>query len=1143
MKPAMHTLAILVANPADRRLLVDTLRATGFRTSHTLSAEPDPGRESTIASLVIADELMGGRIDLRELRQRSPNSLIPALALLPNHANSAPWFERGFNDALRLPLTKAELLSRVQAFLELKERSEDALRQNAERNNAIIDLAPDALIVVDRHHRILEFNSAAERVFGYTRQQAVGADLLRLIFPAEAHDVQRGVLASYIADGDGSSGHSRRFEAVARRDTGNEFPAEISITRVVIHSEAQLAVFVRDLTERKRAEAGLAHLAAIVESSNDAIVSKTVDGRILTWNKAAEILFGYTAEEAIGMPIVKLLPPGHESEEEHIISNVLSGRRYVGQEARRLRKDGRIIDVAVSVSPIRDARGRITSASKIARDITEAVLARERVRRLTRIHTVLSGINGLIVRVRSRDELFRDTCRIAVSAGEFRMAWIGWADPEARQIKPIAWDGDASVFLEGASPGFEQNEACGQSLIERVIETQVAAICNDVENDPRPLMQDQCRTRGINSIAVLPLIETDKSIGVLALYAAEKGFFDEEEVKLLVELSDDISFALDHLEKGERLDYLAYYDALTGLPNRNLLHDRLNQTIAGATRRRDEVSIVFMDLDDFKLVNDSLGHTLGDKFLKTIAMRLRPCLRETDTVARLGGDEFVLVLPHERRAETPTVNHKTSETGSPEQLITSLMKRVRAEVAKPVMLAGREFRPTCSVGISVFPQDGTDSDTLLRNADAAMYRAKELGRNNFQFFTADMHERAQRRIDLESRLKRALECDEFELHYQPQVDLLTGAVTGIEALLRWHDPQHGLVGPDQFIDLAEETGLIIPIGELVLRRACLQNKAWQDAGLPALPVAVNISAKQCAQNDIDILVERALRFSGLAAQFLELELTESSSMANPEKIVPLMRRLKQMGVKLSIDDFGTGYSSMSYLKRFPVDKLKLDISFVREITTDSDSLAISEAIITMGHSLHLKVIAEGVETEGQLALLASRGCDEMQGYFFSRPLPAEEIATLLRENRGLPPALLHGTRELPALLVVDDDPEVADLVRSSLNPNEFRLLMARDALEGFEILARDEVGVILCDQRMPGMTGVQFLTKARSMYPDTVRILLSGYENFSELREAINLGGVYKFLGKSWTRVELTRVMKEAFQQYCKTPRASRTIR
>ena len=470
------------------------------------------------------------------------------------------------------------------------------------------------------------------------------------------------------------------------------------------------------------------------------------------------------------------------------------------------------------------------------------------------------------------------------------------------------------------------------------------------------------------------------------------------EVTHFVGVMNDVTEAKQY---EEQLSHQANFDSLTGLANRNLLQDRLQQAIVTARREGRTVATVFLDVDHFKLVNDSFGHRVGDELLQKVAGRLKSCVRESDTVARLGGDEFVLVL--QARAD--------GESGSLESDITVVMNKLLSNVSMPLWLGNRQLRPTCSIGVSIYPQDGENADTLLRNADAAMYRAKELGRNRFQLFTAEVHERIRRRMELETSLRMALEREEFELHYQPQVSLRTLQVVGMEALLRWRHPEKGLIGPASFIGFAEESGLIVPIGAWVMREACKQNKAWQDAGLPRLPIAVNMSAKQCEQEDLEQVVRLALEDSGLEARFLELEITESISMANPDQSVPLMRRLKAMGVSLSIDDFGTGFSNLSYLPRFPVDRLKIDLSFVRELVKDAGSLAISEAIIRMSHSLNLQVVAEGVESSQQLELLGARHCDSIQGYFFSPPLPAEAFARLLAEDRRLdyqPPARAHG---------------------------------------------------------------------------------------------------------------------------------------
>jgi diguanylate cyclase (GGDEF)-like protein/PAS domain S-box-containing protein len=593
---------------------------------------------------------------------------------------------------------------------------------------------------------------------------------------------------------------------------------------------------------------------------------------------------------------------------------------------------------------------------------------------------------------------------------------------------------------------------------------------------------------------------------------------EQGEAEHFVAVFNDIT---DARNDAEQLARQAQFDALTGLANRNVLTDRLTQAIAGARRSGDSILVAFLDLDGFKLVNDSLGHELGDELLKQVADRLAGGVRASDTVARFGGDEFVLLL------NQGAVAKLYAESQAAEQ-----MRKLINTVSAPVELGGRIVTVGCSIGLAFYPQDGEDADTLIKHADTAMYRAKELGRNGFQFFTAALQERASEQLQLGASLRQALERDEFELHYQPQVSLRSGKVVGVEALLRWRHPQLGLVGPGHFIAFAEETGLIIPIGEWVLNRACAQNKAWQDAGLPMLPVAVNISAKQCAQYDLAEVVKRALDRSGLAPHYLELELTESISMADPEQSVPMMENMKRIGVELSIDDFGTGYSNMSYLRRFPIDRLKLDLSFVREITTDAGSLAIADAIIAMSHSLHMEVVAEGVETEAQLALLASRHCDIVQGYFFSRPLEAARLEELLRQDRRLPASLISRAPQSPAVLVLDDDPHMVEYLALVLATEGYVVHATADPAHAMELLACHDVAVVLCDQRMPAMDGIEFVGRVRRMYPDTMRIMLSAFDDSSVTRQAINIGAVYKFIEKSDNPAELKQVVDEAFRAY-----------
>ncbi|MDB5762379.1 MAG: diguanylate cyclase domain protein [Herminiimonas sp.] len=434
------------------------------------------------------------------------------------------------------------------------------------------------------------------------------------------------------------------------------------------------------------------------------------------------------------------------------------------------------------------------------------------------------------------------------------------------------------------------------------------------------------------------------------------------------------------------LEFQASHDTLTRLANRNLLRDRLGQAIAYASRYNHQVWAVFVDLDRFKFVNDTLGHKAGNLLLKTISARLRASVRATDTVARLGSDEFMLLLPER----------------TDERLSTGVIQRIMDAVACPVTIDGHEFFLTCSVGVAVYPADGNDPDILIQRADIAMYRAKEMGRSNFQFYTPAMNEGALERLRIEGDLRTALERGEFLLYYQPQVDLSNGRIVGMEALIRWQHPQLGLISPARFIALAEETGLIVPIGAWVLRTACQQCRAWQRAGFNGLRIAVNLSARQFAQEELVKSIAAALEETGLAPHYLEIELTESLVMMNVERAIGILRELKAIGVQLSIDDFGTGYSSLSYLKRFPIDVLKIDQSFVRDITVDTDDAAIVALIISLAHSLRLQVIAEGVENEKQLAYLRHHGCDEMQGYYFSKPVPAAQFELLLRQDKRLP---------------------------------------------------------------------------------------------------------------------------------------------
>ncbi|MFZ5649854.1 MAG: putative bifunctional diguanylate cyclase/phosphodiesterase [Bacillota bacterium] len=458
---------------------------------------------------------------------------------------------------------------------------------------------------------------------------------------------------------------------------------------------------------------------------------------------------------------------------------------------------------------------------------------------------------------------------------------------------------------------------------------------------------------------------------------AEENYLEQLKIEL-----DDLRRQVADLvkEKQDTSIYQSINDPLTGLPNRILFKDRLNLAMAQARRNRQVLAVLLLGLDRFKVINDSLGHNVGDRLLQQVAVRLSHLMRKSDTVARLGGDEFaVLAMDISKDENAARVSQKILEI-----------------FTEPFIIGGHELYATASIGIATFPNDGEDAEALIINADTAMYRAKEHGKNTYRLYTPEMNAKALQRLELENSMRRATERGEFEVFYQPKVNIKTGIIGGFEALVRWRHRERGLVSPAEFIPLAEETGLIIPIGEWVLRTACEQNRKWMDAGYPPLRVAVNISARQFQQKNLVERVDQALQETGLHPSWLELEITESVAMQDAEFTIKMLRDFKERGITISLDDFGTGYSSLNYLKRFPLNNLKIDQSFIRNITTDSDDEAIASAVIVLAQNLKLQVIAEGVETKEQLAILRERQCNEMQGYLVGKPVPADEFEKLLK---------------------------------------------------------------------------------------------------------------------------------------------------
>ena len=574
-------------------------------------------------------------------------------------------------------------------------------------------------------------------------------------------------------------------------------------------------------------------------------------------------------------------------------------------------------------------------------------------------------------------------------------------------------------------------------------------------------------------------------------------------------VATDLSQLRNHEERFQRL---VHYDPLTGLPNRLLLEARLQHTLERASREGTRAAVLVVDLDQFKIINDSFGHAAGDELLVAVTHRLRTMLREEDTLSRLAGDQFVLVLEalHE---------YQESEI---------MARRIQESLEEPFILPGGDKAYVrASVGISVYPQDGATAQALLLGADSAVHRAKELGGRQFCYYTSELNVQARTTLVMEDALRRALAQEEFVLYYQPKVALRSGRIVGAEALLRWQRPGCGMVPPLEFIPAAEKNGLIETIGAWVIQEACRQMGAWREAGLTEIKVAVNVSARQFRGGGLEEEVVKALARYAVEPRHLMLELTESMLMDEPEKAVARMMALKRIGVRLSLDDFGTGYSSLAYLSRFPIDQMKIDRSFVNDIVTDPGAATIATSVIALAHRMRLGVVAEGVETEAQAGYLRQNGCDEIQGYLFSKPVPAEEFAELLRQGKTLPvPGVPLQSR---TLLIVDDEPHILAALQRVLAEEGYRVFAATSGHEGLELLAKNPVQVILSDQRMPGMSGTEFLGRVKALYPDTVRMVLSGYAELETVLQAVNEGAIYKFFGKPWDIEQLRAQIRDAF--------------
>ena len=778
------------------------------------------------------------------------------------------------------------------------------------------------------------------------------------------------------------------------------------------------------------------------------------DGTLHYANQAALRAIGSTPEEVLGQPF-EATPWWQRSKlsQRRLRQALISGARGEASrfDARIATRNGDTLVMDFSLLPLYGPDGRVTHLIASGCDVSERVRAQRQLQ-LTR-HAV----------EQANDALFQ-----VGPDGAFRDA------------------NGAACRLLGLTR-------------EQVLRLRVPDVDTQIDNSQWPLRWREMCERG--------------SLRFETSLRHHDGHEIPVDVSISLVTSGDETFAhvcVDDLRERRaaerRIQQLLQYDQLTGLPNRQLLFERLSTTL----QTSPETAVLVLELDRFKRINNGLGSHIGDAVLREVARRIVAAVRGVDLVARRGGDEFVIVMP--------------APSGAAMHTAQGLLDAI----ARPMTIEGHEIYLTCSLGLAVAPADGDSANLLLRNVSAALHQAKLLGRNQISVYAGVPYEADPERLALENALRHALRDEQLELHYQPQVDLRHGRIVGVEALLRWQHPTLGSIAPDRFIPIAEETGLILAIGDWVLRRAIEQAGAWQRAGLP-MRIAVNLSARQLQQPELARRIEGLLAASGLDPRLFGVEVTESMLIASFDQAVQHLRTLRALGVEVSLDDFGIGYSSLSYLRRLPIDVVKIDRSLVPDVTAPAEDVSITRAIITMAHQLQMKVLAEGVESEGQAALLAANHCDQMQGYWFSAALPAEAVESMLQEGRQIDPALFERRSRQRTLLLVDDEENIVAALRRLLRAEGWLLLSATTAEQALQLMARHEVDLILSDQRMPGMTGVELLRRARQLYPDTIRLVLSGYTELQSITDAINEGAIYKFLAKPWDDEQLKAHLREAF--------------
>ncbi|OAI05407.1 diguanylate cyclase [Methylomonas methanica] len=862
-------------------------------------------------------------------------------------------------------------------------------RSESDRQTAILNALPAHIALLDSQGRIISVNQAwrqfaTENAFPYIGF-GIGLNYLQICDSAQgegAFDALRA--ASAIRSVLSGAVNSMSIEYACHSPTEQRWFL-MTITPVGDGQPVGGVVMHMNVTEQKLNEARLLaselRFRQIAENIRDVIFLLDADSRcILYVSPAYEDIWGQSCESLYNDPgswLAAMHPQdraaGHGRYDKRKTPTVAGAYE---DKYRIVRPDGTTRWIGVKTFPVFDDLGKIIRIAGVAEDITQRKEAETRILYLNRVLTMLSAINSLITRVSDRDELFSEASRIAVEAGGFRMSLIAIKDPSSMTPQPVASAGKDEALLTAVKGILASSEDAGKTMVARAIRDKIMVVSNDSLRDPLVVFGKMYAASGIRSLAVLPLIVADEALGVLVLYAGEIDFFQAEELKVLAELAEDIAFAIDHIAQQERLEYLTYFDVLTGLANHGLFLDRVTQLIGNANKGGQPLALVLVDLERFKSINDSLGRPAGDALLKLVGEWFTAYLGDVNLLARTGADHFALLL----------------KIKPGDDLAQQVEQMMAAFLAHAFELDGAVFRIAIKIGVALYPDDASNAAGLFRNAEAALKKAKVLG-DRYLLYTQKMTESIAGKLSLENQLRQALDNAEFVLHYQPKVNLVSGKLTSAEALIRWNDPRTGLVPPGRFIPVLEETGLINEVGRWAMSQALNDYLRWRNAGLPAVRIAVNVSPLQLRNRRFIAEVKQAISIDAHAAAGLELELTESLIMADINYSIASLQTLRAMGVSITIDDFGTGFSSLSYLSKLPVDTLKIDRSFVIEMTETPEGLALVSTIINLAHSMKLKVVAEGVETEEQSRLLRLLSCDEMQGFLFSKPVPSEIFET------------------------------------------------------------------------------------------------------------------------------------------------------